>query len=590
MPSHKPGPRPRNQAEYKKNRALLLADDPPCYWCGDRATEADHLIEVDRFIGEGVNSLDNLVPSCRRCNATRGNKYKGARDKAKKKNAESGKAVFFPEAREAPVSPFILSNSINTRVSSDLPEPVRIGHDRPRLETTTESSAGNLGNEISDFATNVLGVDLLPWQRHVIEGFTSYDAAGDWLHRIALVTVARQNGKTTLASAVIGHYLATQGAARGYPVTVMSVSHKLDLSTALFNYLAPILEVKFGANVSWAYGRQKVEMQDGSTWHVRAATQGAGHGYSVDLIFVDELWSVSEDALDQGLLPSQRARKNPLCLMVSTAGTQESKALIRWKEQGLRGIETGKSNGLYFAEFSPPPTVDYMTPEAWAYSNPSLGHFLPLKVLESEAAGPNRGAFLRASVNIPTAAGNAWLEPGVFANLATEEEAPPGGFLAVEVATDESRFVGVRAVQHPNGKTHVVLSFVVDTMAEVWTEIEREVKADSALKVLLVPSLEIAAPAGLMERRGAVVGYRELHKWTATVRAAILEGRIQHNDQELLTQHVDRSVMVKQNGTISISTTRSPGPIEACRCMIWAAASAAQPKYSAKPRIVNLVR
>jgi 5-methylcytosine-specific restriction endonuclease McrA len=48
------------------------------------ASEADHLIEVDRG---GDNSLDNMVSACRKCNATRGNQYRAARDAGKYEGA-----------------------------------------------------------------------------------------------------------------------------------------------------------------------------------------------------------------------------------------------------------------------------------------------------------------------------------------------------------------------------------------------------------------------------------------------------------------------------------------------------------------------
>ena len=58
---------------YKRNRASILAGSPDCHWCGkNKATQADHLIELDRG---GDHSLDNLVPSCGPCNAARGSRY-----------------------------------------------------------------------------------------------------------------------------------------------------------------------------------------------------------------------------------------------------------------------------------------------------------------------------------------------------------------------------------------------------------------------------------------------------------------------------------------------------------------------------------
>ena len=64
----------RATSEFKRNRAKLLADDPPCHWCGiARATEADHLLESD---AGGTNDITNLVPACKPCNARRGQAYR----------------------------------------------------------------------------------------------------------------------------------------------------------------------------------------------------------------------------------------------------------------------------------------------------------------------------------------------------------------------------------------------------------------------------------------------------------------------------------------------------------------------------------
>jgi phage terminase large subunit-like protein len=426
----------------------------------------------------------------------------------------------------------------------------------------------------------------MAWQRHCVEGLTSFDDEGKWLHRVGLVSVARQNGKSHMTSALIGHWLTKETELRGQPQTVISVSHKLDLTAAQFNYLAPILEAKFGAEVSWSYGRQKVTMPNGSVWHIRAATPAAGHGYSCDLITADECWQISEEALDQGLLPSQRARRNPLCLMVSTAGTQESKLLLRWRDQGLKAIDTGTKSNLYFAEFSPPSTLDPMTVEAWEYANPALaGGLIELEVIQGEALGPNRSAFLRASVNLWQAVSNGWLAPGVFEALATDEQAPPGGVLAVEMALDESTYTAVRAVQKDN-KTYVVLAFVAETVTELWDLVDVEIANNPGLKLAIVPTLENHCPPK-HERRRVIVGYKELTKWTGAVRAMILENKITHNNQQLLNSHVERAVLIREKNGISISSLRSPGPIEACRCMIWAAALASRAQWTGKPVIVT---
>lgn len=52
--------------QYQKQRAALLADEPPCVWCGELADTADHYPPLSAFPeGEWEGEL---LPSCRKCN------------------------------------------------------------------------------------------------------------------------------------------------------------------------------------------------------------------------------------------------------------------------------------------------------------------------------------------------------------------------------------------------------------------------------------------------------------------------------------------------------------------------------------------
>lgn len=56
-------------AQYQQARRQLLANQPPCHWCGTPdATVADHLVPLS---AGGTNDPANLVPSCVPCNARR---------------------------------------------------------------------------------------------------------------------------------------------------------------------------------------------------------------------------------------------------------------------------------------------------------------------------------------------------------------------------------------------------------------------------------------------------------------------------------------------------------------------------------------
>jgi 5-methylcytosine-specific restriction endonuclease McrA len=63
---------------HRVRAAVLRRDNYVCHWCGDKATEGDHL----RSPREGGARYDpaNVVASCKPCNASRGGHLARARE------------------------------------------------------------------------------------------------------------------------------------------------------------------------------------------------------------------------------------------------------------------------------------------------------------------------------------------------------------------------------------------------------------------------------------------------------------------------------------------------------------------------------
>jgi hypothetical protein len=438
----------------------------------------------------------------------------------------------------------------------------------------------SFGPLVAAWAERVLRVELMPWQRLVLDGQLAHDGNGKLEHRTSLVSVARQNGKTVALKALVGWWLTEAPKLRGGPQTVISTAHALDLAVSLFQELAPILEEHYGAKAKWSYGRNELEMPDGSRWYVRAATPAAGHGRSPDLIVADEVWDISEDVIDQGLIPSQRARPSPLFSMWSTAGTEASRAMLRWREQGIAAMDAGGGRRHYFAEWSPPPGVELSDPAWWSWANPALGHTLELETLEAESQSPNRSAFLRASLNLWVASDQSWLEPGLWEKLRHEgDELPPATVVAFDSSLDESRYAGVLA--RPIGDTVVIeTAFVTTTETEAWAKLRELLPPTATLAV--TPALELHTPPE-WKPRTTTVGYGELVKWTGLVRSMIEEGRVRHNGESLLAEHIGRAVATKTQAGYALNSSKSPGPIELARCAVWAAALASRATRTGRP-------
>jgi len=565
-------PKRTSDPKYLRARAAILAGNPMCHWCQRReATEAYHLIEHDQG---GTDSTDNLVPSCKPCNSRRGNQYRQRKER-------DAKGVFY-ENKLPPNSPMRPSFSDNpeqpelARIDHDHLEVAPTGRDEPRLESAHLGGI-HFGDAVAAWASKYLQVNLFPWQVRALAGQLQCDESGNLVFREALISTARQNGKSVALQALIGWAVTEYAEHLGRAVHVLSTANQLDRAEAIHTSLAPALVEYWGGKNSQVVGRKSVtRLPHGSTWNIRAATARL-HGGSYDLIVVDELWNIPAMVIDEALRPSMIARPAPLLSCWSTAGDATSEAMIRMRERGVSEIDQGDTPTLYFAEWSLPPGVSADDERYWGYANPSLGHTITVQALR--AAKLNE-SFARAHLNQWITARGAWLDPGEWGRQKVDHPFPAGGVLAIDSSIDSARYVGVRAAQL-DGRVMVSVEFVCDTEQELWAHVAR-VMADRNITLAVTPSLIIHVPVDL-QRRATTVGYRELTRYTGLVRSMIKEGRVVHDGNEQLAEHIERAVLVKSQNTVVLSSQKSPGPIEIARCTVWAVSLVSRPVSNQRP-------
>jgi hypothetical protein len=116
-----------------------------------------------------------------------------------------------------------------------------------------------------------------------------------------------------------------------------------------------------------------------------------------------------------------------------------------------------------------------------------------------------------------------------------------------------------------------------ETVSQVWDNIRRELSTNPGLQIAITPTLDTNCPTDLQRRR-VLVGYQEITRWTSMARNLINEGRVAHTGETMLAEHVGRAVAVRTPGSIALSSTKSSGPIELARCLVWCIGMSSKPR------------
>lgn len=156
----------------------------------------------------------------------------------------------------------------------------------PLRELTEETS---LGFDVIDFAYDVLGIVLHPWQRAALIRMLELLEDGTLRFETVVILVARQNGKSTLAQVLTIYVLVVWG----WPL-VLGTAQDLDVAEQLWQEVVDLLQEdeelsELIENVVKVNGKKELKLTAGTSYKVKAANRRAGRGLSGNLVLLDEL-------------------------------------------------------------------------------------------------------------------------------------------------------------------------------------------------------------------------------------------------------------------------------------------------------------
>ena len=448
----------------------------------------------------------------------------------------------------------------------------------PAYSPERDLSYSSEGAEIARVA-RLLGIELMPWQRHVVDIATEYrlDEHGRraYKYRNVVVTVPRQSGKTTLMTPVRVHRIMTRPGIDAFSTAqtgkaardrILKMIEQVETSP-----IAPLFK-PLRSN-----GAEGLKVHGTNSRCVRfSPVTGALHGETPHLVDFDEIWRYSEETGDM-LLGGARPAMITLgaraqVWMVSTKGTAASTFMNRYISAG----EAGTDPSLAYFAWQMPAGADMDDPATWWEFHPALGNTISEEDLATEmyAEGMSHNERVRAYMNLITTVVDSIIDAEAWASLAAEPPAPdlaevgigvevaPGNACAAVVAgwwDDDGRPV-IRVLHQAPG-TSWLKPYLYRLRDEYGVS---EIAADDAGPVRRIT--DDLHPYGT-EAGEAVLPVRRLSlpdRSTADldlIAAARDERTLQHDGSRVLAQAVAAAQLRTNNGVERIDRDKSLGPV-----------------------------
>lgn len=283
----------------------------------------------------------------------------------------------------------------------------------------------------------------MPWQRLVADvagELVRDEESGFWVpaYPEVVFTVPRQSGKTSEILVWKTDRVTAWEGFDGKPQAVAYTAQSgSDARKKFRKDMVPLWRTRVGdlvADVRFAAEDMSIEWRNGARIEVWNNSEGAGHGSTVDLGVLDEVFADVDDRREQALLPAMATRHDRQKLVASTAGTETSIVYLRKQAAGRAAVMEGRREGVAYFEWSADSEEDPESPATWRGCHPALGFTvsertvrLALEEMRNEDGG--LAEFSRAWLNVSRRRGGEQVIPEHLWRMASSPAVRPAGSL-----------------------------------------------------------------------------------------------------------------------------------------------------------------
>jgi phage terminase large subunit-like protein len=239
---------------------------------------------------------------------------------------------------------------------------------------------------------------LRDWQKRMIRqvyGPTRKNDKGETIRAVrqAIWTMARKNGKTSLAGGLIlGHLTGPCAIWNGQLFSVAFEVGQAALAYRAFQSMVLQDEDLAGRIILTESSKRATCQMSNSVFRALSSESRSKHGLNPNFVLFDEFSQFGIDrALFDVMTTSMGAQKEPLSLIISTQAADDSAVLSEQIDYG-RQIHRGeiKDPTFHLTEYSLPPEEDPFNEKKWHLANPALGDFRSLDEMRLYAARARR--------------------------------------------------------------------------------------------------------------------------------------------------------------------------------------------------------
>lgn len=457
------------------------------------------------------------------------------------------------------------------------------------------------GYEVVEFARDILGIELRPWQKWLLVHALELLEDGQYRFRRVIVLIARQNGKTTLASVLAAWWLQVESCRHPEMVPplkfkIVGTAQNLDIAREPWNAVklwcdpeppdeasaeaaVPCLQ-EATAKVSDTNGKEFIKAANLAVYEIRAAKNARGKPAA--RVLMDELREQENWVAWNATSQTTKSFWSGQLWGLSNAGTAKSVVLARQRDAGLKTVASwnelvvdggmdpsewaeAHDGAIGLFEWSAPDGCALDDDAGLLQANPSCGFGgMTLRSLKADIDGMDEAGF-RTEVLCQwvTADVKPYIDPGAWAELADPSSSIPADgrvVLSVDVSADRSTSYVAAAGEGAGGAEHVEVIARRDGIVWVPGYLDRVRAAwpgcrEVALQTKGCPASELADE--LAERGWAVhrVEGSDLGAVAGRLRDRVVDGSLRHPPQPVSDQQV-RVAVTRRLGEVEVWNRR----------------------------------